>query len=84
MFESTTIFDKELNPVNGVIRVKYSGTSYDIFEMKIIGISDEYKTAELYLCAYAIIDGEVVYFNNGIESNEATAYTYNDIVLEEE
>lgn len=80
----TTIFDKELNPVNGVIRVKYSGTSYDIFEMKIIGISDEYKTAELYLCAYAIIDGEVVYFNNGIESNEATAYTYNDIVLEEE
>ena len=80
--EVETVFDKYNNLISGVASVNYSDKKYDLFEMKIMGIKDEYKSYALYLCAYVIVDGKVTYLTNGAESDKISSSSYNEIVSE--
>lgn len=65
--------------VAGVASVSFYGKGYDIFEMKIKGIADAYKTKSIYLCAYIIVNGKITYINAGSESENATSASYNEL-----
>lgn len=65
--------------VSGVASVNFYGKGYDIFEMKIKGISDAYKEKPIYLCAYIIVNGKITYINSGSESENAAYASYNEL-----
>lgn len=73
-----TLYNEE-GFVTGVANVNFSGKEYDIFEMKINGISEAYKAKPIYLCAYVIVNGKITYINAGNESENASYASYNDI-----
>ena len=79
--EVISLFDESLNVINGAISVGFDDKEFDVFEMKVTGLkTEEYKSFEIYICAYVIENGRVVYLNNGTESQTATTISYNKIV----
>ncbi|MBQ7761680.1 MAG: leucine-rich repeat protein [Clostridia bacterium] len=58
--------------------VDMTDRSYDIFEMKINGLTD-YADTELYCCAYAIIGNNVAYLDNDKTLDNASATTLNTL-----
>lgn len=85
---SNTAFDESNAPKNGVIVADGSGFLYDIFEIKIRNIplnetapdGTSYADTQLYICAYAVLDGVVYYISNGEISTELLpSVSYNSI-----
>lgn len=65
--------------------VSFDNRSYDLFEMKLIGLDETQLDLEVYLCAYYIVDGNVYYINDGVSDIEApVALTYNKVVAKVE
>ncbi|MBQ7761058.1 MAG: hypothetical protein IJ400_03275 [Clostridia bacterium] len=61
--------------------VSFTGKNYDIFEMKLQGLKENYSDLEVYCCAYYILDGSVYYIDNGVAGRTAPlAVTYNRVV----
>ncbi|MBQ7906403.1 MAG: leucine-rich repeat protein [Clostridia bacterium] len=74
------LFDENGQIIDGVAHVSYNDREqYDLFEMKISGLSDEYKDLGLYVCAYVIVDGNVTYLNNGVEAETTKTISYNEL-----
>ena len=79
---SASIIDANGVGANGyVAAVDYTERDYDLFEMNLCGISEDYQQAEFYFGAYVIADGQVYYIHNGTTNNEAQAITYDDVVV---
>ena len=53
---------------------------YSIFEMQVTGLVDDYKDAELFVCAYVIDGDTVTYISNGANTTTVEAVTYNQVV----
>ncbi|MBQ7906939.1 MAG: leucine-rich repeat protein [Clostridia bacterium] len=64
-----------------VAAVDYTDRPYDLFEMNLYGITEDYETAEFYFGAYVIANGTVYYIHNGTTNSEAQSITYNDVVV---
>ena len=79
---SASIIDANGVGVNGyVAAVDYTERDYDLFEMNLFGISEDYQATEFYFGAYVIADGQVYYIHNGTTNNEAQAIAYDDVVM---
>ena len=79
---SASIIDANGVGANGyVAAVDYTERDYDLFEMNLYGISEDYQATEFYFGAYVIADGQVYYIHNGTTNNEAQAITYDDVVV---
>jgi hypothetical protein len=79
---SASIIDANGEGVNGyVAAVDYTERDYDLFEMNLFGISEDYQATEFYFGAYVIANGQVYYIHNGTTNNEAQAITYDDVVV---
>ena len=79
---SASIIDANGVGANGyVAAVDYTERDYDLFEMNLFGISEDYQATEFYFGAYVIADGQVYYIHNGTTNNEAQAITYDDVVV---
>lgn len=78
----TDLVDKDEQATGEKIAVaSFTGKKYDIFEMKVNGISESYKNTEIYLCAYYILRDKVYYIDNGVGGREAPlGVTYNEVV----
>ncbi len=77
--DSGVLFDESLNLKTGAVSVGFDDKKFDIFEMKVTGlVNDEYKDAQLYICAYVIENGVVTYINDGVESSVASSTSYNE------
>ena len=57
---------------------------YSIFEMQVTGLVDDYKDAELFVCAYVIDGDTVTYISNGANTTTVEAVTYNQVVANAE
>lgn len=79
---SGELFDKNGNAVKGAICVDVTDYSFNIFHIKVAGITDEYKDDMLAMGAYAVSNGKYSYIQNAAPSvGEKYAFTsYNDIV----
>ena len=79
---SASIIDANGVGANGyVAAVDYTERDYDLFEMNLYGISEDYQATEFYFGAYVIADGQVYYIHNGTTNNEAQAIAYDDVVM---
>ena len=74
LFDGTTL--KE-----GAFSVSFDDKKqYSIFEMQVTGLVDDYKDAELFVCAYVIDGDTVTYISNGANTTTVEAVTYNQVV----
>ncbi len=64
-----------------VINVDFTNRAYDIMEMKIYGIGEAHYATELYCCGYILVDGEIIYMDDGMaeEATIPSKVTYNSI-----
>lgn len=78
--ENGQLIDENGAPLNEKI-LSYScvNAKYDVYDVRITGL-ENYKTTEIYLCGYYVVDGEVGYIDGGKAVTTPTATTYNDIV----
>ena len=65
---SDRLIDKngeKLNEGDKVVLTDFTDKSYDIFEIKLSGLNanEEYKSLEVYVCGYYIVDETVYYLN---------------------
>ena len=66
--------------INGYVAVSdYTARDFDLFDMTIYGIVDDYKATDFCFGAYIIADGEVYYINNAQSADAAVAVSYNDV-----
>ena len=78
LFDGTTL--KE-----GAFSVSFDDKKqYSIFEMQVTGLVDDYKDAELFVCAYVIDGDTVTYISNGANTSTVEAVTYNEVVANAE
>lgn len=82
----SSVTSQELVDVNGngvnerVIVAPFTNKTYDLFEIKIKNIGEEYRDKELYCCAYYIVNGKVTYLDASTEKGTVlTPITYNQI-----
>ncbi|MBQ7225199.1 MAG: DUF4886 domain-containing protein [Clostridia bacterium] len=70
--------DENGNPISEKVKaVEFTDTKYDVFDVIVNGIPDEYKgTTEVICCAYIIAGGEITYIDNGVEKLNASAATF--------
>ncbi|MBQ7353397.1 MAG: leucine-rich repeat protein [Clostridia bacterium] len=61
-----------------VASVDFTKRNYDIFEMKLNGLSS-HENASVYLCAYVLLNGEITYLHNNSASDTAVSFTYNSL-----
>lgn len=61
-----------------VAYVDFTTRNYDIFEMKINGLSS-HENASVYLCAYVLLNGEITYLHNNTASDTAVSFTYSSL-----
>ena len=66
---------------DNVISVDFTNRSYDIMEMKIYGIGEAHYETELYCCGYILVDGEIIYMDDGMAEGAIapSKVTYNSI-----
>ncbi len=64
---------------DNVISVDFTNRSYDIMEMKVYGISENHYETKLYCCGYILVDGEIIYMDDGMADGAAapSTVTYN-------
>ncbi len=53
---------------NGVVNVDFTNRAYDIMEMKIYNIGEGHYDTELYCCGYILVDGNIIYLDDGMEA----------------
>lgn len=61
-----------------VANVDLTNRNYDIFEMKINGLSN-HENASVYLCAYVLVNGKIIYLHNNTAGDTAISFTYSSI-----
>ncbi|MBQ7906428.1 MAG: hypothetical protein IJ309_00480 [Clostridia bacterium] len=64
---------------NKVAIVDFTERGYDLFEMKIAGITSEHQNKEFYISAYVIENSNVHYIDDGRVNETAKAIKYADI-----
>ncbi len=66
---------------NNVVSVDFTNRSYDIMEMKIYGIGEAHYATELYCCGYILVDGEIIYMDDGMAEGATipSKVTYNSV-----
>lgn len=70
-----TLYDKENGKfLNKVATVDFSDKDFDIFEMKVTGLT-AFPNIQLYCCAYIIVDGNILYLHNQSSSDSAIFFT---------
>ena len=80
------IFDQEGNKTSGVVSVEITSYEFAVFELKVVGFTDENKGSLLAMGAYvAVTDGETTeysYMQDGepLENEKYCFVSYNDIV----
>ena len=64
------LINDSLSAVDGAISMSFSATAYNVYNVKVTGITEEaHKSQELYCSAY-VIDGEgVFYIGNSVTTN---------------
>lgn len=63
-----------------IAAVDFTSRSYDLFEMKITGLSESHKQTGFYINAYIIEGGKVYYIDNDQTTDTAVAKSHNEIV----
>ncbi|MBR2444255.1 MAG: leucine-rich repeat domain-containing protein [Clostridia bacterium] len=63
-----------------IAAVDFTSRSYDLFEMKITGLSESHKQTSFYINAYIIEGGKVYYIDNDQTTDTAVAKSHNEIV----
>ena len=82
--ETNTLFDGTTLK-EGAFSVSFDDKKqYSIFEMQVTGLVDDYKDAELFVCAYVIDGDTVTYISNGANTTTVEAVTYNQVVANAE
>ena len=70
-----SLYDKENGKfLNKVATVDFSDKDFDIFEMKVTGLT-AFPNIQLYCCAYLIVDGNILYLHNQSSSDSAIFFT---------
>ena len=78
--ENADLVNGDGTAAEGAICASYENKSFDIFEMKISGLTDAHMDSELYCCAYYIANGKVYYMDGGVSNLEKpTTISYNKI-----
>ena len=70
--------DKNGKPVSDkVSSADFTNTEYDLFDVIVREIPESYKAqTEIVCCAYVVIDGKVTYIDNGVQTSNDKAYTF--------
>ena len=76
--ESGSLFDENMQPIDGAYAIDVTNVVYNLYEIKITGISDSQKDTAIYASAYVIDGGVPSYVGEGVTEN-AVAVTYNSI-----
>ena len=63
-----------------IAAVDFTSRSYDLFEMKIAGLTESHKQTSFYINAYIIEGGKVYYIDNDQTTDTAVAKSHNEIV----
>ena len=63
-----------------IAAVDFTSRSYDLFEMKITGLTESHKQTSFYINAYIIEGGKVYYIDNDQTTDTAVAKSHNEIV----
>lgn len=72
--------DKNGKPVsNKVSSADFTNTKYDLFDVIVREIPESDKTTEIVCCAYVVIDGKVTYIDNGVQTSNDKAYTFEEV-----
>ncbi len=73
--------DENGNPVNEKVRaVDFTDTKYDIFDVMVNNIPEEYKGGTgIICCAYIMAGEQITYIENGAEKISATANTFDRV-----
>ena len=64
----------------GVVAVELSNKKTTHFEIKVTGVPNDSIDVKLALCAYIVIDGEIMYIDNGSVDNSVAGVSYSDVV----
>lgn len=73
--------DESGNPLDKVKVADFTDTEYDVFEVMVNGIPEEYmQTTGIICCAYIIAGNEITYIDNGVEKINASANTFASVV----
>ncbi len=66
---------------DNVVSVDFTSRSYDIMEMKIYGIGENHYETELYCCGYILVDGNIIYMDDGMADGATipSKVTYNSL-----
>lgn len=63
-----------------IAAVDFTSRPYDLFEMKITGLTESHKQTSFYINAYIIEGGKVYYIDNDQTTDAAVAKSHNEIV----
>ena len=75
------ILDNKGNGINKYVAVvDFTNKEYEAIEIKLKGITDEYKETAFFIGGFAIAKEQVYYISNNETTNYAVAYNYNQIV----
>ena len=78
---SANPFDDDGNPVSDKISyADFTSTEYDVFDVIVNGIPEDYRgDTEIICCAYIIAGGKITYIDNGVEKKTAAANTFDKV-----
>jgi hypothetical protein len=73
--------DKNGKPVSDkVSAADFTNTKYDLFDVIVREIPESYKAeTKIVCCAYVVIDGKVTYIDNGVQTSNDKAYTFEEV-----
>lgn len=64
--QNGALFDENGKAIEGAIAMSFDATSYDTYNVKITGISEEFRASELYCCAYVYEAGTTSYIGEKV------------------
>ena len=74
--ENGKLIDDSLKAIEGTISMSFDGTAYNVYNVKVTGITEEeYKDKALYCCAY-VIDGDKVSYIGNTVTEQAVLISY--------
>lgn len=70
-------------PVNEKVKaVDFTDTKYDIFDVMVNNIPEEYRgEVGIICCAYIVAGNSVTYIENGVEKNNARSLTHSEVAV---
>ena len=69
----------EVKTVGKAISLGMSDTNFTIFNVKVVGIPEEYATASIVGCAYTVDRGEIYYLSENQTASEALGISYEEL-----